>query len=159
MFVFIPRINSYDKKEIVIPNGLWWSLLPRFFCFFLLGISYLAEFLVLVFERRWIILADNQIYIKWSRALQPKEHTYYANRLKLSLIFGLFLHFDWFKIRTLISKLFLILSFNSKGEFLSESSTDRLRGSLTYVVTRGRKSNTPAIKKTPYCRDFENITK
>ena len=57
------------------------------FCSFSLGISYLAEFIVLVFERRWIILADNQIYIQWSRALQPKEHTYYANRLKFSFYY------------------------------------------------------------------------
>ena len=122
------------------------------FCSFSLGISYLAEFIVLVFERRWIILADNQIYIQWSRALQPKEHTDYANRLKTQLFnnnIQAFLHFDLFEIRTLISKLSFILSFNNKGEFLSESSMDRFRGSLTYVVTRGRKSKTPAIKKTP----------
>ena len=29
VFVFIPRINSYDKKEILIPNGLCWSLLIK----------------------------------------------------------------------------------------------------------------------------------
>ena len=111
VFVFIPRINSYDKKELLSPNGLCWLLLLHrylIFCSFSLGISYLAEFIVLVFERRWIILADNQIYIQWSRALQPKDHTYYANRLKLSfLLFRLFLHFDLFKIVPLSVNYFL----------------------------------------------------